>query len=106
MSRDGNGVHVIMKTLNAEEKPARRGLSGPIRRSLSCFVARQSLVRQHSPVSKNPDGTRQPVEPIPDFLPPVIDKALFYECKITLRPGKEFTWGGSSLITVTCLEAC
>ena len=79
MSIDGIGVHRIMLTLNAE------GVSSPKggfwnQSSVSKVLHNRAVIGEATFSSfKNPDGTRQSVEPIPDYYPPVIDKATFFE---------------------------
>lgn len=96
MSRDGHGVHVIMKALNADGKTSPKG-------SFWTHTAVAKLLRSRAVIGeatfssfKNPDGTRQPVEPIPDYYPSVIDKALFYEVQDNVAARKRAHGGQQS----------
>lgn len=93
LSRDGHGVHVIMKMLNAKGKTSPKG-------TFWTHTAVAKLLRNRAVIGeatfssfKNPDGTRQPVAPIPDYYPAVIDKSLFYEVQDNVAARKR-THGG------------
>lgn len=79
MSRDGLGVHTITNILNSEGRTSPKGTFWT--HSAVAKVLRNKAVIGEATFSsfKNPDGTRQPIEPIPGYYPAVIDKALFYE---------------------------
>lgn len=96
MARDGIGVHTITNILNSEGKTSPKGTFWT--HSAVAKVLRNRAVIGEATFSsfKNPDGTRQPVEPIPDYYPPVIDKALFYEVQDNVAVRKHAQGGAKS----------